>query len=438
MAHGAVVPARRRKLTMPHRVVITGIGPVTSAGVGKETFFDGIWNNKVNPQPIPADFTRKHAFRSKWYVRLPELSGHPLNLTHENLMQPEDRMSVLGCRLALEDAGYAVKEKDGRLSVEGLDQETGILVGTGLSGLKTLFDSYLCHYLPPDVLRAVNPEQRHSFARLVIPKTMPNSPAAWISISFNLTGPSHTLNASCSSGTYAVGEAFRRLKDGYASVVLTGGVECLQDDHGAIMRGFDALGALTQSPDGRPTSFGKRRSGFLFAEGGACLLVLEQLEHALQRRARIYAEIADFRTNSDAFNIVQIDPEGKQINKLLRGLSDGRKIDYINAHGTGTVANDEVEARAVQSVFGERYTQPLINSTKGLLGHTVGASGAIEAAVTALSIARGTIHGNRTDDPMDNLNLPINSVEARIENALSVSYGFGGHNGGLLFKKYER
>jgi 3-oxoacyl-[acyl-carrier-protein] synthase II len=220
-------------------------------------------------------------------------------------------------------------------------------------------------------------------------------------------------------------------------VVLTGGVECLHDPYGAIMRGFDALGALTQSQDGHPQPFSRNHSGFLFAEGGACLLVLEELEHAHRRHAPIYAEIVDYRANSDASNIVQLDPEGKQIIRLLRELSSSGPIDYLNAHGTGTVANDTVESQAIQTVFGNRNVQPLINSTKGILGHTFGASGAIEAAVAALSVARGSIHGNLTSDPMPDLNLPLDTANTPVEQALSVSYGFGGHNGGLLFRKYH-
>ena len=128
---------------------------------------------------------------------------------------------------------------------------------------------------------------------------------------------------------------------------------------------------------------------------------------------------------------------GKQITRLLGELSGGRKIDYLNAHGAGTVANDQVEARAIQAVFGGRERQPWVNSTKGILGHTLGASGAIEAAVTALSLSRGTVHGNLTEDPMEDLNLPLENVQCPIDNALSVSYGFGGHNGGLLLTRYE-
>jgi 3-oxoacyl-[acyl-carrier-protein] synthase II len=423
---------------MTGRVVITGIGPVTSVGIGKDALCRGVWDRQCHAVKVPDAFQARFSFHSGWYVPLPVVSlpDHGIHLTQDNVMQPGDRMAVLATKLAFEDAGYAVASDGGKLKIEGLEDGSAV-IGTGLSGLQTAFESYVCHYLPLDAQQAMLPDRPPTYSRMVIPKTMPNSPAAWTSICFGLTGPCHTLNASCASGTYAIGEAFRRIRAGYDQLMLTGGVECLQDRYGAIMRGFDVLGALTRSEDGRPNPFSKDRSGFLFAEGGACLLVLEELERARRRGARVYAEIVDYRANSDASNIVQIDPEGRQILRLLREISTGVSIDYLNTHGTGTVANDAVEARVIQALFGNRNTQPLLNSTKGILGHTLGASGAIEAAVTALSIARDTVHGNLTSSPMDNLNLPLESVNTVIDRALSVSYGFGGHNGALLFRNYD-
>jgi 3-oxoacyl-[acyl-carrier-protein] synthase II len=426
--------------TVPQRrVVITGIGPVTSAGIGREAFFEGVWQQRVWPQPLPAAYTGTWSFHSKWYVPLPNLAleEHHLQIAYEKAMHPEDRMVVLGAKLALEDAGLPVGLGREHRILEGAFADVSLILGTGLSSMQTACESYLAHTLPREVLQTVAPERHVIFNRMVVPKTMPNSPAAWASICFGLTGSCFTLNTACASGTYAIGEAFRRIKDGYDQVVLTGGVESLRDESGFTMRGFDVLGVLTQSSDGWPRPFSQRRSGFLFAEGGACLLVLEELEHALRRHAQIYAEITDYRCNSDANHIVQIDPAGVQIVRLLRALAGEKRLDYLNAHGTGTAASDEVEARAVQAVFGHSQTQPLINSTKGILGHTLGASGAIEAAVTALAVARGTVHGNRTDDPIPDLNLPLVAVEGAVERALSVSYGFGGHNGGIVLEKYH-
>jgi 3-oxoacyl-[acyl-carrier-protein] synthase II len=352
----------------------------------------------------------------------------------ESAMQHEDRMAVVAARLALEDAGFSLDGAGTGFIVNNLGS-CSVLIGTGMTGLERAFESYLAHRLPPQQLNGLAQEEKIRFNRMVIPATMPNSPAAWVSICFGIHGQSTTVNASCASGTYAVGESFRRIRDGYDDVVLCGGVENLKDGCGAIMRGFDMLGALTKSKDGLPRPFSKNRSGFLFSEGGACMLVLETLDHARSRNARIYAEVLDYLACSDAANIVQIEKEGRQITRMLAQISKGRHIDYLNAHGTGTETSDEVEARAIQAVFGNSAGQPLINSTKGILGHTLGASGALETAVTALSIAQDVVHGNLTDNPVENLNLPVEPARRTVQTALTVSYGFGGHNAALLLGK---
>jgi len=423
---------------MSNRVVITGIGPVTSVGAGVEPFFRELWAGRPQIQPVPERFSRNAPIQSGFYVPLPAvaLGDYGLDIAQENLMQPEDKMVILAAKLALEDAGFTCVNKEGGMCVEHLG-EGSMTLGTGLTGMQTAFESYLSHTVNRELLRTALPDRKLIFSRMVVPKTMPDSPAAWSSIKFGLTGPCLTLNASCASGTYAIGEAFQRIRYGSSQIALAGGVESLVDPEGFMMRGFDVLGVLTRSPDGRPSPFSKKRSGFLFAEGGACLLVLEELQRARARGAKIYAEIADYRANSDAYSIMQIDPEAKQIRRILSDLSQGRRIDYLNSHGTGTLPNDQIESQAIQAVFGARQDQPLVNSTKGILGHTLGASGAIETAVTALSILHGSVHGNLTSEPIEDLNLPLQSTSCDVRAAITVSYGFGGHNAGLLLTRFE-
>jgi 3-oxoacyl-[acyl-carrier-protein] synthase II len=420
---------------MKRRVVITGIGPVTSAGIGVDQFFASIFETPRSFQ-VPVQFPNA-ALKTRFYIPLPQftLAAYGVESACENLMQTDDRMAVLAAKLALEDAGFNLPAGD-RSSPDGLERAS-VLVGTGLGGIQTALESFLAYSVPREMLQTALPDRKFLFNRMVVPKTMANSNAAWISLTFGLTGPANTVVASCASGTYAIGEAFRKIADGYHDLALAGGVEWLHEPGGFILRGFDILGVLTTASDGRPGPFGKDRSGFLFAEGGACLLVLEELEHARARQARIYAEVVDYQANSDAFNIVQMDPSGRRVTELLRALATGRKVDYLNAHGTGTVPNDQVEAAAIQAVFGDASAQPLINSTKGLLGHTLGASGAIETAVTALSVARGAVHRNAVSAPMDNLSLPLVTVRAPVQTAITVSYGFGGHNAGLVLTKWE-
>jgi len=309
-------------------------------------------------------------------------------------------------------------------------QRRVVITGNGFIGFEEAFRAYLAHS------SASSGEPKH-YNRLIIPTMMPNSIPAWISILFQLKGTCFTLNASCASGTCAIGEAYKRVKDGYDDVALAGGVECLKDESGCVMRGFDVLGVLAKSESGEPLPFSRRRSGFLFAGGGGCILVLEELEHARRRSASIYAELADFRSNSDAYSILQIERSGVQIKKLLEQLKGTRKIDYLNSHGTGTLLNDAVEAQVIREVFGSRKAQPLINSTKGIIGHTIGASGAIEAAVVAISIRESKIHGNTVPDPIEDLNLATRSTDTPIRYGISTSYGFGGHNAGLLLMRHE-
>lgn len=418
---------------MKRRVVITGIGPVTSLGIGKNEF----WNKLLaGARPalskVPED---RFKAKSQFYIPFPEFNSGDYGIpAYYDFLQPEDKLAVIGAKLALEDAGFTLKADNKTFSVT---EETGIstLIGTGFTGFETAFHSYLAH-LGIDYF-ASKQNKKVSFNRMVIPLSMNNSPAAWISILFGLKGESYTVSASCASGTYSVGEAYRKIADGYSEMVLTGGVENLQDESFVIFRGFDVLGALTKSPNGDPQPFSEGRSGFLFAEGGGCILVLEELSHALNRKAGIYAEILNYHANSDAYNIVHMQPDGKQVMSLFHSLIGDNKIDYLNAHGTATLTNDEIEAQVIREFFGDADKQPLINSTKGILGHTIGASGAIEAAVTALSISTGLIHANQVENPLLNLNLATATLNKNIEKAASVSYGFGGHNAGLLLGKYH-
>lgn len=422
---------------MKRRVVITGIGPVCAAGIGKEEFFNNIIDLKTHVLEIPKSYEKNYTFKSRYYVAKPtfRLSDFKISKSVEVMMEEISKISVLCTKLALEDAGFRIQNSGHYFQVDGLDRCTAIL-GIGMSSLQTAFESYSAHTAESDGLNVSNGAEPR-FNRMVIPMLMPNSASAWVSIIFGIKGLNYTVNASCASGSFAIGEAYRNILDGRCDTAVTGGIEALAEKNGAVMRGFDMLTTLTKSNDGIPQPFSKKRSGFLFNEGAGCILVLEELQHALNRGANIYAEIVGYEASSDAYNILQMEPSGENIENLFNKLINGLKIDYINAHGTGTVLNDEVEAKVIQRIFGDVSTQPLINSTKGILGHSIGASGALEAAVTAMSIQHEKIHGNLLTDPIENLNLPLNSIETQIQYAISASYGFGGHNVLILFKRYN-
>ncbi|SDG97312.1 beta-ketoacyl-[acyl-carrier-protein] synthase family protein [Desulfosporosinus hippei] len=429
---------------MNRRVVITGIGPATACGIGIRDFTAGVFGQKTCLAEIPGSYEQNYKFKSRYYVPKPIFSLTDLGFhkSVEGMMEEAARISILCTKLALEDAGFKITNGEKYLRVEGLEN-SGTIIGIGMSSLQTAFDSYIVHITDTEKLDAErNPNLSSNsvkprFNRMVIPMLMTNSPAAWISILFGLNGFSYTLNASCASGTYALGEGYRAISGGRSDVIIAGGVEALTEKKGAIMRGFDMLSTLTRSEDGRPQPFSRQRSGFLFNEGAGCVLVLEELERARARGADIYAEIVGYEAGSDAYSIVQMDPNGDNIADLFAKICRGIKVDYLNAHGTGTTTNDEIEAEVIQRIFGDRSKQPFINSTKGILGHSIGASGALEAAITAISIKESRIHGNLTSDSLDNLNLPLETVMTLIEYALSASYGFGGHNALILFKRYQ-
>lgn len=421
------------------RVVITGIGPVTSIGTGKDVFFEGILKSRTCIKAIPENFEIGYRFKSRYYSPLPEtdLEGYGFPHYYTKVTQGEDKLALIASVLALKDAGFSVDKHENSFIVPELSS-CGVIVGIGISSLEMGFHSYLAHIIKdkneiPKALDAV----KIRYNRMVVPMIMPNSVASWISITYGLKGTSYTVNAACASGIFAVGNAYQRIKYGPEDVMLTGGVESLSDSFGEIMRGFDVLGVLTQSPNGIPYPFSKTSTGFLFSQGAACILVLEEYQHAIKRGVPIYAEIIDFQSNSDAYNIVQMDPSGIQIKQLIHNLKQDHRIDYINAHGSGTLLNDGIEAEAIAEVFGPKKRQPYINSTKGILGHTLGASGALETAVTALSIKKSQVHGNNIPDPRENLNLVDKSIEAEVNVAMSTSYGFGGHNAGIVLKKHD-
>lgn len=421
---------------MDKRVVITGIGPITAGGIGESSFFSRVFNKEIVINKVPQEYENNYSFKSKFYVPAPDFSltefGLPKAL--EGAMERISKFSVAGTKLALEDAGIPVTKGSRYFTAYNIGN-CHIIMGVGMSSLQTAFNSYVSHLFNGDKELFEQHNINPRFNRMVIPMLMPNSAAAWISIIFGIKGPSYTVNAACASGTVAIGEAFRRIKDGYCTTAITGGVECLAEEKGAIMRGFDMLSTLTKSEDGHPMPFSKKRSGFLFNEGAGCILVLEEMEAAKNRGADIYAESCGYECNSDGYNIVQMDESGEAISSLIQKLVKGKEIQYLNAHGTGTVLNDGIEAKVINKIFGDK--QPYINSSKGILGHSIGASGALEAAISAYSIKNSKIHGNLLVDPIDNLNLTQDSTKANIEFALSTSYGFGGHNSGLLFKKVE-
>ncbi|MDR0298734.1 MAG: beta-ketoacyl-[acyl-carrier-protein] synthase family protein [Streptococcaceae bacterium] len=400
---------------MKNRVVITGLGPVTQLGIGIEAFTKHLKENRQDLiTKIPNEIKQARGIKANYYVPAVDI-GKSFGKNMFLLSQENSRVASLAAQLAIENAHLNISE----------DNEIPVIFGIGIGDLSESFKNYV-------KFNATN-----RLDRFISPKSMPNAPVAWIAINNHLHGGNFTINAACASGTYAIGEAYRKIADGYADTVVCGGMEWLKEKSFVIPKSFEVLGILDNSKDGRPRPFQKTRTGLLFNEGTACALVLEDYEKAKQRGATIFAEICGFETSMDATSIVAIENSGKNIERMLRKLIKNEPIDYYNAHGTGTVLNDDVESRVFKNIFGlDKSKQPLINSTKGLLGHTFGASGAIEAVICAIALKEGYIHSNIIDSPIENLNLVEKPLSNEIINsAVSTSFGFGGHNGALLFKK---
>ena len=392
------------------RVVITGIAPIVYGAADKDEFWDLLLNKNIYLQETPPEFKCK----SRYYVPKPNIESMG------TFIEESSKIAVKCARIAKNDRGLSDFK------------EFGVILGIGIGSLGTAFNSYAAH------VGGVSETNRFNrFNRMVIPMTMPNAAASHIAIDMGIEGFVYTVNTACSSGNTAIGEAYISIKTGRTDGVITGGVECLDDGTGGIMRAFDGLTTLTKSADGLPRPFSNSRDGFLFNMGAGCIIILEELERAKKRGAEIYAEITGYAHNNDAFNLMQMEPSGRKIEDLFSSVNINiSEVDYINAHGTGTVQNDALEADVIKRVFGAK--KPFLNSTKGIIGHSIGASAALETAVCALSIKKNIIHGNLVDcDVIEGLNLPVDAVETQVNCAVNCSYGFGGHNTLLVLKRYS-
>ncbi len=370
-----------------------------------------------------------------------------------------DRSALLGIYAttkALESANISIEKsvnKHRYLLPEIGGKKTGVIFGTGIGGLGTALENYAFQILSqfksqqnvtnhiPAYDTLTSP---HRLNPMVVPMSMPNAVSASIGIRFGIEGLNHTICHACASGTTSIGHAFQLIQSGSLDVAICGGTDYLYDYYGGTFTGFDRAGVLA-TPRGdckkanRP--FDKDRNGFLYSEGGAGALILESLEGAETRKANIVAEVIGFAETFDAWSMMGQRKGGEQViemhKKLLQSASvPHSSIGYINAHGTGTQSNDSLEAEVISTNFPHR---PFVNSSKSLLGHTLGASGAIEAIITALSLKHQTLHPSiNLDMPIDELNFtPSNCPQpAEIDYAMSQSFAFGGHNSGIVFRRW--
>ncbi len=424
-----------------HRVVVTGIGIVAPNGIGRRQFCDAIFEGHSGVDYIRSFDTTgleiKIAGEVKDFDVTPYLGEHKKNL---KLMSRAVRFAVGAAAMAVEDSG---------VDTGGLDPgRFGVCMGTGITPIDV-------GELVPPILRGVGEDGTFDMSRFAQARSesifplwllqhLPNMAAAHISILHHAMGPNNTIVTACAAGTQAVGEAFRLIARGDADVMLAGGCDSRLDPQ--LLVAYSAMKAVSQSmrpPAEVSRPFDAERDGFVLGEGAAVVL-LEDFERARRRGARIYAEVAGYGSSFDAFGITRPEPEGRgaalsMTAALREARMDPADIDYINAHGTSTRLNDLMETVAVKRVFGHRAGSIPMSSQKSMIGHLIGASGAVEAAATALSLERGVVPPTinlATPDPDCDLDyVPNTSREMPLQTALSNSFGFGGQNASLVMTR---
>ena len=408
------------------RVVITGLGAVTPVGIGKDEFWNSLIHGKSGIGPITRFDTEN--FNTKIAAELKDFNPEDfLDKKEAKRMDRFAQYAVAAAKLAIED---------GNIDLDTIDKNNvGVIFGTGIGGVETFEAEH-------DKLLNRGPNR---VSPLFIPMMISNMGTAQISMNLGLKGSTMTITTACASGTHAIGESFRMIKSGSMDMILTGGAEASITP--ISVAGFCSMKALStrnENYDKACRPFDKERDGFIMGEG-AGVLVLEELNHALNRGAIIYGEIVGYGSTSDAFHITQPDPEATGATNAMKfaleeGEVDEKQIGYINAHGTSTYFNDKLETLAIKNLFKEHAYNINISSTKSMTGHLLGAAGGIEAIVSVLalktSIIPPTINYENPDEECDLNYTPNKAVERNIEYALSNSLGFGGHNASLLFKKY--
>lgn len=406
------------------RVVVTGMGAITPIGNSVEEFWNGIKEGKTGFGPITyfdtADYRCKLAAEVKDFD-----PAQYMDKKSARRMEQFCQFAVAAAGQAISDAGLDMEQEDPYM--------VGCSVGSGIGSLQAMEREY-------DRLKEKGPGR---VGPMLVPLMISNMAAGNVSIAYGLKGKSLNVVTACATGTHSIGEAYRTIQYGDADVMIAGGTESSITPIG--IAGFSALTALSFSEDPERASipFDKERNGFVMGEGSA-IVVLEELEHAKRRGAKIYAELTGYGCSSDAYHITSPAEDGSgAATAMLNALKDGgvapEELTYINAHGTSTHHNDLFETRAIKLAFGEHAYDLKINSTKSMVGHLLGAAGAVEFVTCVKEIQEGYIHRTvglrETEEELD-LNYCRDSYEEEVSYALTNSLGFGGHNASLLLKKY--
>ncbi len=409
------------------RVVVTGVGLVTPLGTGTQKTWGNICAGTSGVGLITRFDTSDYAVKIAAEVK----DFQAEDFIEKKLAKHLDlfvQYAIAAARMAFDDSGAIINEAN--------CERVGVITGCGMGGLPIIEQTHLS--LLERGAKRISP--------FFIPMAIPNMPSGHISMQLGAKGPNLALSTACAAGTHAVGEAYRSIVYGISDMVITGGSEAVICPLG--IGGFSAMKALStrnEAPEQASRPFDKDRDGFIMSEGSG-MLIIEELEHARKRGARIYAEITGYGASSDAYHIAAPPEDGEGAARCLRmALQDAglkpEDIDYINAHGTSTPLNDRCETQAIKTVFGEHAKRLAISSTKSMTGHMLGAAGGIEAAFTALTIkdqiAPPTMNLQEASPECDLDYVPNRARKMEIRAAVSNSFGFGGTNGVIVMQRYN-
>lgn len=423
------------------RVVVTGLGAVSPNGIGKDEFWNACVNGRSGVRKITAfdasSFPVKIAGEVKDFDPSPFI---PASLRKSlKVMGRAAKFGVGAAGLALQDSGISIENEN--------PEKVGVVVGTGLVPIDL-------PEIMPLLQEVVKEDGTFDMSRLdansspMFPlwllKYLPNMISAHISMIFNAQGPNSTVTTACVAGTQAVGDGFRMVSSGAADLVIAGGSDSRLDP--LLLMAYTSLGTLSRRTDLEPHEvsrpFDRMRDGFVLGEGSG-MLILEDMERAKKRGAKIYAEILGFGSSFDAYSIIKPDPEGRGAARAIKNAMDEARIDpseigYVNAHGTSTRLNDQMETAAIKKVFGDHSRKTPVSSIKSMIGHSIAASGAMEAVALSLSLSEGvlppTINLTNPDPNCDLDCVPLYARDHKPKIALSTSFGFGGQNGALVMK----
>ena len=412
---------------MKHRVVVTGLGAVSPVGIGVDQFWQSIIGGKSGVDYLTLFDTTDYEVKIGAEVK----DFDPAQYLDRKEVRRTDRyvqFAVAASKMALADAALEINATNAN--------EIGVVIGSGIGGIKTFEDQ-------ARVLIEKGPSRVSPF---FIPMMIPDMGSGYVSIVTGAKGPNHTVVTACASASHSIGHSIRIIQNGDAIAMITGGSEAAIC--GISYAGFTAAGALSTNnsdPKGASRPFDLKRDGFVMGEG-AGIIIIEELEHALKRGAKIYAELIGYGETGDAYHMTAPDPEGDGASRAMaKAIKDAgialEQVDYINTHGTSTPQNDRLETKAIKRVFGDYARKVAISSTKSMTGHLLGAAGGIEAIIAALTITNGiippTINYQNPDPECDLDYVPNQARNAKVDCVISNSLGFGGHNICLVMRSYH-